>query len=437
MRLADSTPTPTTSRPSPTEESVTQRSQYAVESLIDYARAQIYSVKYDQVDRTWLILFSDASIMKALMIALVSPLALVDVLHAELDTAAERLPGTSTNWDLTRVAATIGVLDTALIMTSGPGGRAAVIHSLIDELTATYNQWDTSCELFAQYRHLEPRLPATVVGLVSADRTVPIWACPTVLDFSDYIRACKTPGPQPRVITGAIDHWPALTTRPWSDLNYLYRAVGPARLVPVEVGRDYTRWDWTQRLVTFAELLEKYVLPPRSGPPILTTTGSSEAEVGYLAQHNLLAQVPVLRNDLSVPDYCYSASYIDSPGGSEDPSGPSDPLVNAWFGPAGTVSPLHHDPYHNLLAQVVGYKYIRLYSPDETSNLYPFPSGESLMTNTSEVDVEQPDLNRYPRFRKARYVECILGPGQLLYIPPYWWHYVRSLTTSFSISFWF
>lgn len=32
--------------------------------------------------------------------------------------------------------------------------------------------------------------------------------------------------------------------------------------------------------------------------------------------------------------------------------------------------------------------------------------------------------------------DCVLEPGQMLFIPPGWWHYVRSTTVSFSVSFW-
>jgi lysine-specific demethylase 8 len=108
-------------------------------------------------------------------------------------------------------------------------------------------------------------------------------------------------------------------------------------------------------------------------------------------------------------------------------------ITNAWFGPAGTVSPCHHDPYHNFLAQVVGSKYIRLYAPSETLYLYP---NEGVMNNTSQVNVENPDLSLHPDTLKASFVDCILGPGEILYIPLKYWHFVKSLETSFSVSFW-
>ena len=40
-------------------------------------------------------------------------------------------------------------------------------------------------------------------------------------------------------------------------------------------------------------------------------------------------------------------------------------------------------------------------------------------------------------FKRAEYFDCILGPGDTLYIPKGWWHYVRGLSVSFSVSFWF
>ncbi|KAJ0806560.1 putative [histone H3]-dimethyl-L-lysine(36) demethylase [Helianthus annuus] len=108
--------------------------------------------------------------------------------------------------------------------------------------------------------------------------------------------------------------------------------------------------------------------------------------------------------------------------------------VNAWFGPAGTVTPLHHDPHHNILAQVVGKKYVRLYPASLSEELYPH--AESMLKNSSQVDLDNFDPNEFPNFEDVEFMDCILEEGEMLYIPPKWWHYVRSLTTSLSVSFW-
>jgi lysine-specific demethylase 8 len=50
--------------------------------------------------------------------------------------------------------------------------------------------------------------------------------------------------------------------------------------------------------------------------------------------------------------------------------------------------------------------------------------------------VERPDLDQYPLFAQAQGEELVLEAGEMLYIPPHHWHFVRSLAVSFSISFW-
>ncbi|RKO92611.1 hypothetical protein BDK51DRAFT_31422, partial [Blyttiomyces helicus] len=143
--------------------------------------------------------------------------------------------------------------------------------------------------------------------------------------------------------------------------------------------------------------------------------------------------IPRLMEDIVVPDYCFMRGAADVEDGSDDEA---DVITNAWFGPRGTVSPLHTDPHHNLFAQVVGEKYVRLYPPSETQKVYPHEEAV-LLGNTSQVDVESPDLAEFPLFATATYLECVVEPGDLLFISVGWWHYVRSLSLSFSVSFWF
>lgn len=185
----------------------------------------------------------------------------------------------------------------------------------------------------------------------------------------------------------------------------------------------------------------------------------------YLAQHQLFAQLPSLRNDILIPDYCYTSPPKRHPPTETESSGLDQPeleapLLNAWLGPPGTISPLHNDPYHNILAQVVGRKYVRLYAPRETARLVARGKENGVeMGNTSALDVgvvegwdcvtpstydeqgggeEQgmPSEEDVKAFKALPFVDCILGPGDALYIPIGWWHYVRGLSVSFSVSFW-
>jgi hypothetical protein len=52
------------------------------------------------------------------------------------------------------------------------------------------------------------------------------------------------------------------------------------------------------------------------------------------------------------------------------------------------------------------------------------------------VNPETPDFHKFPLFEKATLLEGILGPGDVIYIPRNYWHYVRALERSISISFW-
>jgi cupin-like protein len=105
-----------------------------------------------------------------------------------------------------------------------------------------------------------------------------------------------------------------------------------------------------------------------------------------------------------------------------------------WLGSSGTTTPLHYDAVDSLFAQVWGRKEFTLFAPADISLLYPFPMF-SRISFFSRVEIEQPDRNKFPRFAEAHPFKVILEPGELLYLPAFWWHRVQSLDTAISVSY--
>lgn len=132
-------------------------------------------------------------------------------------------------------------------------------------------------------------------------------------------------GQRPVLITGIVESWPAFTK--WPLIDFWLENHG-LRTVPIERGRTYLSSDFRPELVLLQDFIHDHLLADGDG---------------YLAQHGIFDQIPSLRQDVVEPDF---ASF----GEDRTP-----PTTNLWLGPENTITPLHYDPQHNLLAQVNGF----------------------------------------------------------------------------------
>lgn len=106
----------------------------------------------------------------------------------------------------------------------------------------------------------------------------------------------------------------------------------------------------------------------------------------------------------------------------------ADGNVFLWIGPRGTFTPAHHDLTNNFFLQVKGSKEFRLASSlallevDNDHNCF-------LASSLSEIDQGRADSGL-----PALSFTVTLGEGDILFIPLGWWHEVRGLTASISLS---
>ncbi|XP_071941241.1 tRNA wybutosine-synthesizing protein 5-like isoform X2 [Antedon mediterranea] len=105
---------------------------------------------------------------------------------------------------------------------------------------------------------------------------------------------------------------------------------------------------------------------------------------------------PVLSNDLEIPKFFDTDRFFSSV---------------LRVGSAGVQLWTHYDVMDNILIQVNGRKKVVLFSPKDALNLY-------LVGDKSEViDIENADYSKYPLFKNVTWYECILEPGDVLFIP--------------------
>ncbi|CAL1263935.1 unnamed protein product [Larinioides sclopetarius] len=131
---------------------------------------------------------------------------------------------------------------------------------------------------------------------------------------------------------------------------------------------------------------------------------------------NIRQQFPVVAEDIVFPGFI-----------------PEENVFSSIFRIAskGVTIWTHYDVMDNALIQVKGSKHAVLFPPTDALNLY-------LNGDKSEVlNIENPDFDRFPRFKNVSWHECCLLPGDVLYIPAFWFHNMKYLNFGIAVNvFW-
>ncbi|MEG0926066.1 cupin-like domain-containing protein [Chryseobacterium sp.] len=102
-----------------------------------------------------------------------------------------------------------------------------------------------------------------------------------------------------------------------------------------------------------------------------------------------------------------------------------------FFGGQGSATRNHIDidMSHVFITQFQGIKRIWLFPREQSNFMYKLPYNFHSLTN-----IKNPDYREYPALLYLNGYEAILQPGETLYIPAGWWHYIQYETGGYSIS---
>jgi hypothetical protein len=211
---------------------------------------------------------------------------------------------------------------------------------------------------------------------------------------------------RPVIITGAMDDWPAMTK--WS-LDYFAETFGD-REVDVQMNRDAAP--------NYEINSEQFVSRIRFGEFARMVRDAGSTNNFYMTANNNSRNrdvLPELWQDIrEFPEYLRD----DMPASRF-----------FWLGPRGTITPFHHDLTNNFMAQVIGRKLVKLVPS------WDMPLMMNFQHVFSRMDGRVTPAMPSPAFQQPQVLECVLNPGEVLFLPIGCMHFVEGLEVSVTVSF--
>jgi len=207
---------------------------------------------------------------------------------------------------------------------------------------------------------------------------------------------------KPVVLENYIQDWPAYNK--WS-LNY-FKEIAGDKIVSLYDDRPVSYKDGFN---------EAHAKMPLKDYIHLLQNGSTKYRIFLW---NILKEVPLLQNDFKYPDLGLKLL---------------KKLPMLFFGGKDAHTFMHYDiDLANIFHfHFAGEKEVILFDQNQNKYLYKIP--HSLITR-EDIDFSNPDFEKWPALKQAKGYKTNLKHGEVLYMPEGYWHYMKYITTGFSMS---
>ncbi|CAK0820863.1 unnamed protein product [Prorocentrum cordatum] len=235
---------------------------------------------------------------------------------------------------------------------------------------------------------------------------------------------------RPVVLLDAQEAWPA--REKWT-FDWLAQHFGDEEM-PCSDLAPFFKWCDRQAIRTAMVPIREFVRYAQGRPSALRGMQRSDEQVFYANGWAPFAEHPHLLEDVSDRLYCVQ----DRVPRGNGPAGEfNNSLTKVFFGPAGTVSRLHHDTFatHVWLSQIRGRKQFIVYPPEETPRTCTASRTRRWTAGPDQpLRPVRPGLRHVPEGpQRDALQDVVVEEGETVILPSRWFHWAKSLTPSITL----